>query len=64
MPLGPEDAPVAASLDFKDGETAAGVEVTIARLERSIKGAFPQGQRLFLEVTSTGDVKVEARRGG
>ncbi len=57
MHLGPEDLLVAASVDFKDGETSQAVEAVTARLEREIKTAYPEVRRLFLEVQS-----VEAHR--
>lgn len=50
MHLGPEDVLVAASLDFRDGETARAVEATVARLETRIKARFPFVRHLFLEV--------------
>lgn len=52
MHLGPEDVLVAASVDFRDGESARTVEATTAHLEKVIKGQFPQVRRLFLEVQS------------
>ena len=52
MHLGPEDLLVAASVDFKDGETSQAVEAVTARLERQIKDAYPEVRRLFLEVQS------------
>lgn len=52
MHLGPEDVLVAASVDFRDGETARSVETTTAHLENVIKAEFPQVRRLFLEVQS------------
>lgn len=55
MHLGPDDVLVAASLDFKDGETALGVEQTIGRLDRAIKARYPAVQRLYLEVQSERD---------
>jgi len=48
--LGPEHVLVAASLDFRDGETARGVKETIGRLERRIKQGFPAVRYVFLEV--------------
>ncbi|MBS0241090.1 MAG: cation transporter [Proteobacteria bacterium] len=50
MHLGPEEIILAASLDFRDGETAEGVEATVSRLEARIKQRFPEVRHLFLEV--------------
>ena len=50
MHLGPDDVLVAASVDFQDDETAAGVEATTARLERAIKAKYPEVRQLFIEV--------------
>lgn len=47
--LGPEHVLVAASLDFRDGETAKGVKATVGRLEQQIKQRFPSVRYLFLE---------------
>jgi len=61
MHLGPDDVLVTASLDFNDTETAVGVERTIGKLDRAIKGRFPQVRRLYLEVQSERD---HSARGG
>lgn len=53
--LGPEHVLVAASLDFRDGETAKTVKDTVGRLERRIKQRFPPVRYLFLEVQDVGD---------
>ncbi|MFV0295606.1 MAG: cation diffusion facilitator family transporter [Hyphomicrobiaceae bacterium] len=50
MHLGPESILIAASLDFRDDETAAGVAATIGRLDMRIKQQFPAVSHLFLEV--------------
>lgn len=50
MHLGPDDVLVAASLDFRDAETAGSVEATIGRLDSRIKHRFPEVRHLFLEV--------------
>ncbi|MEZ5853615.1 MAG: hypothetical protein R3D67_02295 [Hyphomicrobiaceae bacterium] len=50
MHLGPDDVLVAASVDFRDEETARTVEATIGRLDRAIKARFPTVRHLFLEV--------------
>ncbi len=52
MHLGPDDLLVAASVDFKDGETSQAVEAVTAKLETQIKSKFPEVRRLFLEVQS------------
>lgn len=57
MHLGPDDVLMAASVDFKDGETSQAVEAVTARLEVAIKARYPIVRRLFLEVQS-----VEAHR--
>jgi cation diffusion facilitator family transporter len=54
MHLGPDDVLVAASVDFNDGESAASVEATTARLEQAIRARFPEVRRLFIEVQSEG----------
>lgn len=55
MHLGPNDVLVAASVDFHDHETARDVEATSARIERAIKGKYPQVKRLYIEVQADGD---------
>lgn len=55
MRLGPQDVLVAASLDFRDGETVAAVEQAIARLDRAIKARHPEVKQLYLEVRSRKD---------
>ena len=55
MHLGPDDVLVAASVDFQDGETAASVEATTARLERAIKAKYPEVRQLFIEVQNATD---------
>ncbi|MGE0701769.1 MAG: cation transporter, partial [Hyphomicrobiaceae bacterium] len=52
MHLGPEDVLVAASLDFRDGETAKGVEAAVGRIDAAIKKRFPEVRYLFLDVQS------------
>lgn len=53
--LGPEHVLVAASLDFRDGETAKGIKATVGRLESLIKKQFPAVRYLFLEVQGVSD---------
>lgn len=48
--LGPDDLLVAAYVQFKDGETAATVEETTARLEHSIVGYAPEVRHVFVAV--------------
>lgn len=50
MQLGPQEILVAASIDFKESETAKGVKDTIDRLDTAIKTRFPDVRHLFLEV--------------
>lgn len=52
MHMGPNDILLALSLDFEDNLTAGKVEESIAGLERTIKGQFPDIKRLFIEVQS------------
>jgi cation diffusion facilitator family transporter len=52
MHFGPNEILVCLSLDFKDGLTAAEVEDTVAGLEHSIRAAYPQAGRIFIEAQS------------
>lgn len=52
MHFGPHEILVALSLDFRDDLTAAEVEDTVARLERTIRAAFPQVGRIYIEAQS------------
>jgi cation diffusion facilitator family transporter len=61
--LGPEHVLVAASLDFRDGETAKGVKATVGRLERLIKQRFPAVRYLFLEVQCVSEAAPPVARG-
>ena len=49
MHLGPDDVLVAASLAFKETESAASVQATVARLEAQIRARVPQVRHLYLE---------------
>lgn len=49
MHLGPDDVLVAARLGFKETESAATVQVTVARLEAKIQARFPEVRHLYLE---------------
>lgn len=49
MHLGPRDVLLNISLDFDDRLTAGRVEAVISELERSIKSAFPEVTRVFIE---------------
>ncbi len=64
MHLGPDDILVAASVDFQEHETAAGVEATTARLERSIKAKYPEIRQLFIEVQDAGEHAAIAKLRG
>lgn len=50
MHMGPDDVLLALSIDFFDHYKAGTVEQTINRLEKSIKQAYPQMKRLYIEV--------------
>lgn len=52
MHLGPDDILVAASVDATDGISAERVEALTSKLERAIKGKFPEVRRLFIETQS------------
>ncbi|MBK5276504.1 MAG: cation diffusion facilitator family transporter [Desulfuromonadales bacterium] len=48
--MGPDFILVNISVDFVDPILATGVEATVAGLDRAIKRAYPQVQRIFIEV--------------
>jgi cation diffusion facilitator family transporter len=50
MHMGPDFILVNISVDFVDPILATAVEVTVAGLDRAIKRAYPQVQRIFIEV--------------
>ncbi|MGZ6292053.1 MAG: cation diffusion facilitator family transporter, partial [Syntrophales bacterium] len=50
MHMGPDFILVNVSVDFVDPILATEVEVTVARLDGAIKRAYPQVQRIFVEV--------------
>jgi cation diffusion facilitator family transporter len=50
MHMGPDFILVNISVDFVDPILATEVEATVARLDRAIKQAYPQVQRIFVEV--------------
>ncbi|MDP6787853.1 MAG: cation diffusion facilitator family transporter [Rhodospirillales bacterium] len=52
MHLGPRDVLLNLSLDFKEHLSAVEVEETISALERSIKAAYPEITRVFIEAQS------------
>ena len=52
MHLGPEDVLLNLSLDFADHLSSAEVEAAISQLERTIKSAFPEVTRVFIEAQS------------
>lgn len=55
MHLAPNDILLALSLDFHDNLSVGEVEQSISRIERDIKGRFPDIKRLFIEVQSKED---------
>ena len=55
MHLAPNDILLALSLDFHDNLHVGEVEQSISRIERDIKGRFPDIKRLFIEVQSKED---------
>ena len=59
--LGPEHVLLAASLDFRDGETAKGVKEAVGRMEHEIRQRFPAVRYLFLEVQSVEASALAAR---
>ncbi|MGI9372346.1 MAG: cation diffusion facilitator family transporter [Hyphomicrobiales bacterium] len=63
MHMGPEDVLMALSIDFYDHYKAGTVESTIYRIEKTIKGRFPEIKRLYIEVQSQEDhEQVEAEK--
>lgn len=52
MHFGPNDVFVALSLDFEDTLPAAEVERTVTLIERTIKAAYPDVTRVFIEAQS------------
>ncbi len=52
MHLGPDDVLLNLSLDFADHLSSAQVEAAISTLERTIKAAFPEVTRVFIEAQS------------
>ncbi len=60
MHMGPDFILVNISVDFVDPIQATEVELTVAALDQTIKRAFPQVQRIFIEV-ETWQAKDEAR---
>jgi len=55
MHMAPNDILLALSLDFHDKLSAGRVEQTIFKLEKDIKGRFPDVRRLYIEVQSKDD---------
>ncbi len=49
MHLGPNDVLANISIDFREGIASGEVEATITGLERSVKTAYPQVKRVFIE---------------
>lgn len=60
LQLGPNDVLIAASLDFKDGESAQAVEEVSARIDRAIKAAYPEVTQLYLAAQSATDFRGRA----
>jgi cation diffusion facilitator family transporter len=52
MHFGPNDVFVALSLEFRDSLSAADVETTVTRIERTIKAQHPAVTRVFVEAQS------------
>jgi hypothetical protein len=61
--MGPDFILVNISVDFVDPILATEVEVTVAGLDRTIKRAYPQVQRIFIEI-ETWRAKEELRNSG
>lgn len=55
MHLAPNDILLAISLDFADAMKVTEVEAAISRIERDVKGRFPEVKRVFVEVQSRED---------
>ena len=60
MHLGPDEVLVAACVAFKESESAATVQATVARLEREIQTRFPNIRHLYLEAQATEHAGVAA----
>lgn len=55
MHLAPNDILLALSIDFADALKVTDVEAAISRIERDVKGRFPEVKRVFVEVQSQED---------
>jgi cation diffusion facilitator family transporter len=55
MHLGPDDAILAMKLAFRPGMAVEEVEETTNEVERRVRGALPQMQKIFIEADSQGD---------
>jgi len=55
MHLAPNDILLALSIDFADALKVRDVEAAISRIERDVKGRFPEVKRVFVEVQSQED---------
>jgi divalent metal cation (Fe/Co/Zn/Cd) transporter len=64
MHMGPDFILVNISVDFVDPILAIEVETTVAGLDRAIKQAYPQVQRIFIEVETwqTKDVPRDGKK--
>jgi cation diffusion facilitator family transporter len=55
MHLGPDDAILAMKLAFRPGMAVEEVEETTNEVERRVRGALPEMQKIFIEADSQGD---------
>ena len=62
MHLGPNAVLVAASLDFRDDQSAGELQQTIAQLDARIRKRFPQVQHLYLEAQPAADAADSVAR--
>lgn len=62
MHFGPEFILVTATVDFKDEAPAHDLELTVGRLDRSIKATFPRVKRVFIEAEAWAGRQNPARR--
>lgn len=61
MHIGPEFVLVALTVDFDDSKSAADVETTVRKLDRSIKDKFPRVKRVFIEAEAWHGLDPERR---
>jgi len=60
--FGPEDVLLTLSLDFADNLDSADVEQEISEMERAIKEAYPEIQRVFIEAQGLTGHKADRER--